>query len=140
MEVQLKSGEKVTLYADRDLLSQALVNIVNNAVEASTSARPPVISWQVIRRSGNTQRWLIIDVTDFGEGVANETNLFVPFFTTKAKGSGIGLLVCRGIIEAHGGSFNLVNNQHSNGCIASVQLPLPFVEGVLATTCRGPHA
>ncbi|MEH6384834.1 MAG: ATP-binding protein [Colwellia sp.] len=126
LPVQIFSGEPLELYGDRELLSQALVNIINNAIEASTNAQPPIISWQVLTRPGNNHTWLTLDITDFGEGVANEDNLFVPFFTTKAKGSGIGLLVCRGIIEVHGGHFNLMNKAHGQGCIARIQLPLPL--------------
>jgi nitrogen fixation/metabolism regulation signal transduction histidine kinase len=126
ISVQVLSGEPLELYADRELLSQALVNIINNAVEASTNLQPPTISWQVLTRPGYNYTWLTLDITDFGEGVANEENLFVPFFTTKAKGSGIGLLVCRGIIEVHGGHFNLMNKEQGQGCIARVQLPLPL--------------
>ena len=65
------------------------------------------------------------EVVDDGPGFANAANLFVPFFTTKPKGSGIGLVLCRQIAEAHGGSLRLRNRDDASGCVAELRLPLP---------------
>jgi two-component system, NtrC family, nitrogen regulation sensor histidine kinase NtrY len=67
---------------------------------------------------------LEITIADNGPGLAGTTNLFVPFFTTKPKGSGIGLVLSRNIAEAHGGSFTLENKKTGTGCIARLRLPL----------------
>jgi signal transduction histidine kinase len=65
-----------------------------------------------------------VTITDSGPGLANPANLFVPFFTTKPKGSGIGLTLCRQIAEAHGGSIALENRTDGQGCVARLRLPL----------------
>ena len=64
------------------------------------------------------------DAVGEGLGLANTTNLFVPFFTTKSSGSGIGLVLSRQIAEAHGGTLTLQNRSDGNGCIARLHLPL----------------
>ncbi len=64
-----------------------------------------------------------ISVEDDGHGIANPTNLFVPFFTTKPEGTGIGLVLCRQIAENHGGSLTLRNRTDATGCIATLRLP-----------------
>jgi signal transduction histidine kinase len=63
-------------------------------------------------------------VEDDGPGLASSANLFVPFFTTKPQGSGIGLVLCRQIAEAHGGSLALENRESGRGCIATLRLEL----------------
>ena len=63
-------------------------------------------------------------VDDEGPGVSNPANLFVPFFTTKPGGSGIGLVLCRQIAEAHGGTVTLENRNPGPGCRAELVLPL----------------
>jgi signal transduction histidine kinase len=64
-----------------------------------------------------------LDICDQGSGLSNPDNLFVPFYSTKKQGSGIGLVLCRQIIEAHNGRLTL-SNQHSGGCCASIELPI----------------
>ena len=64
-------------------------------------------------------------VEDEGPGLASSTNLFVPFFTTKPQGSGIGLVLCRQIAEAHGGSLSLENRPDRRGCVATLRLETP---------------
>src|SRR5204862_4447854 len=67
---------------------------------------------------------LQIWVEDEGAGLSNTANLFVPFFTTKPGGSGIGLVLSRQIAEAHGGSLTLENRNDGRGCVARLRLPL----------------
>jgi two-component system, NtrC family, nitrogen regulation sensor histidine kinase NtrY len=92
---------------------------VRNAVDASLETNGGVrIRW--------TQRgdMLVVKVEDEGPGLANPTNLFVPFFTTKPQGSGIGLVLSRQIAEAHGGSLSLDNRADRRGCIAALRIPV----------------
>ena len=75
-----------------------------------------VINWQ------QRDRLFKLAIIDDGTGVSNPENLFIPFYTTKPKGSGIGLVLCRQIIDAHGGNLMLTNRENKEGCIASIEL------------------
>jgi nitrogen fixation/metabolism regulation signal transduction histidine kinase len=119
ISVEIEPGADVTLDADPDQLQQLLINLIRNAVDASLEGGGKVkVGWS---RNGN---WLHLFVQDEGPGIANPSNLFVPFFTTKPGGSGIGLALSRQIAEAHGGSVSLHNRAEGKGCEAVVQLPL----------------
>ena len=118
LPVKLAPGPKVTIRADRDQLDQLLINLINNAVEASLDTGGGVeIGWE--KKPGNLELW----VRDEGPGLADTANLFVPFFTTKSKGSGIGLVLSRQIAEAHGGTVTLENRVPGPGCEARVRMP-----------------
>ena len=116
--VVIEAGPEMTLQADRDQLEQVLINLLRNAADANdTDGGRIVIRWRF-------ERWqLIVDIVDDGPGLAATANLFVPFFTTKPGGSGIGLVLCRQIVEAHGGALSLTNRLEARGCIARLQLP-----------------
>jgi two-component system nitrogen regulation sensor histidine kinase NtrY len=118
MPVEIAGGPEVTVQADADQLEQLLINLVKNAVEAALETRGGVrVRWEVLP-------WqLELRVEDEGPGLAGTTNLFVPFFTTKPSGSGIGLVLCRQIAEGHGGSLTL-ENREERGCVALLRLPL----------------
>ncbi len=118
--ITIEGGPDLALQADRDQLEQVLINLLRNAADANdTDGGRIVIRWRF-------ERWqLIVEILDDGPGLAATANLFVPFFTTKPGGSGIGLVLCRQIVEAHGGSLALTNRQGSRGCIARLQLPCP---------------
>jgi two-component system nitrogen regulation sensor histidine kinase NtrY len=117
--VEIEPGPEVTLDADPDQLQQLLINLIRNAVDAALENNGAVrVGWS---KNGNS---LHLFVQDEGPGIANPGNLFVPFFTTKPGGSGIGLALCRQIAEAHGGSVSLTNRAVGKGCEAVVQLPL----------------
>lgn len=117
--IQLHDGPEVTIQADGDQLEQLLINLLRNAVEASeeNGGQSVEIGW---RQNGYLEIWVV----DSGPGVANPANLFVPFFTTKPQGSGIGLVLSRQIAEAHGGSLTLENKAEGKGCVARLRLPL----------------
>ena len=111
-------GPAITLHADADQLEQLLINLVRNAVDAALETRGGVAAgWR--RAGGQVEIW----VADDGPGLPSTTNLFVPFFTTKPAGSGIGLVLSRQIAEAHGGSLTLENRRGHRGSIARLRLP-----------------
>jgi PAS domain S-box-containing protein len=119
LPVRLESSSDVTVRADPDQLEQLLINLLHNAVDAATAAGGGVsIGWRRERRT------FTLWIDDEGAGLPNASNLFVPFFTTKPGGSGIGLVLSRQIAEAHGGSLVLENHPDHPGCRALLRLPL----------------
>ena len=119
LPVRVAPGPPVTILADGDQLDQLLINLVRNAADASFETQGAVeVGW--MRNGGMLDVW----VRDNGLGVSDTTNLFVPFFTTKPNGSGIGLALSRQIAEAHGGALTLENRRDTRGCEARLRLPL----------------
>jgi signal transduction histidine kinase len=122
LAVRVREGPPLTIRADRDQLEQLLINLVRNGVDASLETGGCVeMGWT---RVGGTSPRAEIWVEDGGPGLPNSANLFVPFFTTKPSGSGIGLALSRQIAEAHGGSLTLENRSPRSGCVARLILPL----------------
>jgi two-component system nitrogen regulation sensor histidine kinase NtrY len=123
MTIDVLEGPAVVLSCDAAQIEHVLINLIKNAVYAATE-RPAV------ERNGSGVRlgWLKtpgqleIYIEDDGPGLANTNNLFVPFFTTKPEGSGIGLVLCRQIAENHGGALTLENRSNGQGCIARLKL------------------
>lgn len=122
LAVTVEIGEQLTLQADPDQLEQALINLLRNAVEASLPQGGVRLRW---RRDGE---YACIEVEDDGPGPPPSDNLFVPFFTTKPGGSGIGLALARQIAEAHEGGVTLTARQAARGALARLWLPLSAAE------------
>jgi len=120
LSVEVKNGPDAILYADSDQLEQSLINVIRNAVDAALGqeASRVTIGWETMNGT------IEIRVTDNGSGIANPANLFVPFFSTKPGGSGIGLILARQIVEGHGGSLTLANRVEARGCEAIMRIPL----------------
>ncbi len=125
VRVEVRSGPRVTLEVDADQIEQLLINVVRNAADAALETGGGVaLTWR------EKAEEVEITVADEGPGLANTANLFVPFFTTKPGGSGIGLSLSRQIAEAHGGSLSLENRRDAKGCVARLALPLADAEPV----------
>jgi nitrogen fixation/metabolism regulation signal transduction histidine kinase len=119
MPIHVDDRPDVQVEADPDQLEQLLINIVRNAVDATTETGGAVtIGWTPL------DGFLEVTVEDEGPGLPDTSNLFVPFFTTKPQGSGIGLALSRQIAEAHGGTLSLENRTGAKGCRATLRLPL----------------
>jgi two-component system nitrogen regulation sensor histidine kinase NtrY len=119
LPVTLRPGPALTIPGDGDQLDQLLINLLKNAVEASLETGGQVeVTWRRLNRQ------VEIAITDEGPGVASTHNLFVPFFTTKPGGSGIGLVLSRQIAEAHRGVLTLESRKDRVGAVARLRLPL----------------
>jgi PAS domain S-box-containing protein len=117
--VTIEPSPAIRLVADSDQLEQLLINVLRNAVDAAQETDGRVsIGW---KRSGD---WFELHIDDEGKGLSDTSNLFVPFFTTKPSGSGIGLALSRQIAEAHGGTMALENRTPLPGCRATLRLPV----------------
>lgn len=117
--VHLGALADIRVDADADQLEQALINLVKNAAEASA-----LTGGEVTLRATQSRDRVSIEVQDEGPGLSGTENLFVPFFTTKPGGSGIGLVLARQVVEQHGGTLMLRNRRDGAGCVACVTLPL----------------
>jgi nitrogen fixation/metabolism regulation signal transduction histidine kinase len=148
LDVRLVSAPDLDLLADPDQIEQLLINLVRNAVEAAThcvdeiadtaepasgdappaaKSRPPVPSPcapEVTIRATDEGDVTCIAIEDNGPGLANPENVFVPLYTTKKSGSGVGLALARQIVEAHGGDLSLHSKPDQTGCIAEVRMPV----------------
>src|SRR5829696_5648245 len=126
-DIKVASGPPLTIQGDTDQLEQLLINLIRNAVDAvnETGGGTVRVGWQ--RVPGSSPATVELWVEDEGPGLGNTGNLFVPFFTTKPGGSGIGLVLSRQIAEAHGGSLQLEDRSDVRGCRALLRLPLEQV-------------
>lgn len=121
--VALEAEEDIWLEADAAQLEQALINLVRNAVDAAMQAHASDGQAQIRVKGSGDRESVSIVVQDNGTGLANPANLFIPFYTTKAGGTGIGLILALQIVEAHGGTLTLANRESEPGCCAAIRLP-----------------
>jgi nitrogen fixation/metabolism regulation signal transduction histidine kinase len=124
LSVQFELGPPVLLDADPDQLEQMFINLLANAADASLArdSQPVRVNWQL---SGSS---VVVTIEDRGLGIANAENLFVPFYTTKPAGSGVGLALAQQIARAHGGEIQLRNREDGEGARATVRLPIASAE------------
>ena len=120
LAVRLDEGPAVTLLADPDQLEQMFINLLANAVDSTldNNAASVRVAWRVADEAA----W--VEIEDSGQGIANAENLFVPFYTTKPKGSGVGLALAQQIARGHRGDVALVNREDGGGARATVRLPI----------------
>lgn len=132
LKVEITPGPDLVAMIDPDLIEQMLINLVRNAADAAlehsqaadkSGSASPASRPEVRMRWEQQDRKVTLFVEDNGIGLLNPSNAFVPFYTTKPGGSGIGLVLCQQIAEAHGGSIELANRVNERGCIVKVQLP-----------------
>lgn len=127
-QVSVLENPDIRVRIDEAQIEQALVNLVKNAIDSTLEAAAAAGDGQPrgVRLSWHLQGSRVeIGIEDDGQGLANSANLFVPFFTTKREGSGIGLVLCRQIAENHSGSLTLENRPApASGCIARLRLPM----------------
>lgn len=132
--VALIPGPDISLMADQDQLEQMLINLLRNAADAvlesseaegnsngskRNTEEPQIeLTWKLNGKE------VVLTIDDNGPGLMNPSNVFVPFYTTKPSGSGIGLVLSRQIAEAHGGSLELSNRIEQCGCRVTITLPL----------------
>jgi len=124
LAVEVRAGPTITVQCDAAQIEQVLINLIKNAVDATLDMASAGRNGSHVRVGWKKLAGQIeIAVEDDGPGIANASNLFVPFFTTKPEGSGIGLVLCRQIAENHGGSLTLENRTDATGCVARLRLP-----------------
>jgi two-component system nitrogen regulation sensor histidine kinase NtrY len=119
VEHQTGEQEKIVVSIDPIQIEQVLINLLKNADEAMKGDTKSITI-----RLANEKNKVLLTILDQGCGVSNLQNLFTPFYTTKKQGSGIGLVLCRQIIEAHHGHLSISNRSDCQGCIVKVELPL----------------
>jgi len=146
VKVCVRQGPDVIFLADPDQLEQMLINLIRNAADAvleNTGAAAKDCEQGTERQVAEVAvRWdadasqVILAIEDEGPGLLNPANVFTPFYTTKPNGSGVGLVLCRQIAEAHGGSIEISNRQGSHGCLVKVVLPRSAYSSTPVTTFR----
>jgi signal transduction histidine kinase len=109
------------IYADKSLIEQVLINLLKNAVEACEDLSDKEVLINAFRKNGAS----VITVSDNGKGILPETldKIFIPFYTTKPKGSGIGLSFCRQVINRHGGNISVISEGENKGAIFTISFP-----------------
>lgn len=147
VKVCVRQGPEITFYADPDQLEQMLINLIRNAADAvlenpGAAAKEPCKQGTDGQMADVVVRWdadatqVMLAIEDEGPGLLNPANVFTPFYTTKPNGSGVGLVLCRQIAEAHGGSIEISNRQETHGCVVKVVLPRSAYSSTVQTNFR----
>jgi nitrogen fixation/metabolism regulation signal transduction histidine kinase len=146
VKVCVREGPEVVFPADPDQLEQMLINLIRNAADAvleNTSAAPELCEQGALAQmAGVVVHWdadadqVMLAIEDEGPGLLNPANVFTPFYTTKPNGSGVGLVLCRQIAEAHGGSIEISNRRDNHGCMVKVVLPRSAYNSTLPMNIR----
>jgi nitrogen fixation/metabolism regulation signal transduction histidine kinase len=146
VKVCVREGPEIVFQADPDQLEQMLINLIRNAADAvlenTSIAKKPCEQGNQGPMADVVVRWdtdaaqVVLAIEDEGPGLLNPANVFTPFYTTKPNGSGVGLVLCRQIAEAHGGSIEISNRQGSHGCLVKVVLPRSAYSSTPPTTFR----
>src|SRR5215467_12520118 len=133
LKVCVREGPNIVFLADPDQLEQMLINLIRNAADAVLESAGATSKHIKEGCNGNTDgvvvRWdvdayqIILGIEDEGPGLLNPSNVFTPFYTTKPSGSGVGLVLCRQIAEAHAGTIEIGNRRDGPGCLVKVVLP-----------------
>ena len=135
LNVYVQPGPEITFRADPDQLEQMLINLIRNAVDAVLETQgapgPDVFrkTTSSTDKNGVRVRWetdpqqVTLEIEDEGPGLLNPSNVFTPFYTTKPTGSGVGLVLCRQIAEAHAGTIEIGNRPTGSGCLVKIVLP-----------------
>jgi nitrogen fixation/metabolism regulation signal transduction histidine kinase len=133
LKVCVREGPNIVFLADPDQLEQMLINLIRNAADAvlenASGASKQAHEQSNGQGSGVVVQWdadasqITLGIEDEGPGLLNPANVFTPFYTTKPNGSGVGLVLCRQIAEAHGGAIEISNRQDRQGCLVKVVLP-----------------
>jgi nitrogen fixation/metabolism regulation signal transduction histidine kinase len=130
LNVGVQAGPDITFSVDPDQLEQMLINLIRNAADAVLSGGGSYPDKIPEDKTGVQVRWqanareVTLEIEDEGPGLLNPSNLFTPFYTTKPNGSGVGLVLCRQIAEAHEGSIEIGNRPRGSGCVVKVILPI----------------
>ncbi|MBX2859464.1 MAG: hypothetical protein KTR17_12450 [Cellvibrionaceae bacterium] len=125
-KVYIESNDTYYCNIDTQQMQQVFINLIKNGFEAfdEASAMESEVRIVLSKEEDYDRSYLRVDIEDNGRGLANAKNLFVPFYSTKPSGSGIGLALSRQIVEMHRGTLTLANRYESRGCVATVRLPL----------------
>ena len=133
LKVCVREGPNIVFLADPDQLEQMLINLIRNAADAVLESAGTTSKQAKEGCNGKTDgvvvRWdvdasqVTLGIEDEGPGLLNPSNVFTPFYTTKPNGSGVGLVLCRQIAEAHGGALEIANRHDGPGCLVKVVLP-----------------
>ena len=133
LKVCVREGPNIVFLADPDQLEQMLINLIRNAADAVLESAGTTSKQTKEGCNGKTDgvvvRWdvdasqVTLGIEDEGPGLLNPSNVFTPFYTTKPNGSGVGLVLCRQIAEAHGGALEIANRHDGPGCLVKVVLP-----------------
>lgn len=119
-EFELNIESDIELQIDPVQFEQVIINLIKNAIESMEKVQA---RGKITIEAKATSEAYYIEILDEGTGVSNPDNLFVPFYTTKKQGSGIGLVLCRQIVEGHKGRLSIVNRKDHAGCCVTIELP-----------------